>query len=364
MRPKQEIAKARLREAIADITRSENPNYVPALPATNETAALELFRQLAEFLTEWLSDSTKSSSGEPCAFVQVRSIQPYKNLGAAIHRLAARTNIEVGRKVFLCGENLAVTIAIDAPTDDGEDSYDAICELLDSKELSELPHAIFTPNNGKFVLFPDGAKGTHIPLDIKSIMNGDTRLTLEALEHEIDAFHEQFTKFPSGSATPWDNVKEGVLRSQMEISITRLLVVYLSYGRPGDVIFSELHLPIGRPDILIQSSAMHEGIGACVLELKVLRGRRYSSSGRKFVSISDKRNLRWAKSGIIQVMNYARIMKAGCAYLICFDARKNDGELPGLEQLAEHNNVRQMNLRMYTSTKAEREAVLEDESGE
>ena len=110
----------------------------------------------------------------------------------------------------------------------------------------------------------------------------------------------------------------------------------------------------GRADLLVYFQAEKQ---VFYIELKVLR--EYRLKRGKPYHVSENFNVRWAKMGIVQAYSYKRSHRSiGVGYACCFDARKKNEELPGVDEFADKLDVQYRRFFMYPSADDLHEALL------
>lgn len=173
------------------------------------------------------------------------------------------------------------------------------------------------------------------------------KFTSGHFEEALQRFHIDYTETPEGLCNPWENAKQLLTQSHLEAGIRNHLYVFMKYEMEDcHAVIREYQAPAGRADLKIYFHAERKAI---FIELKVLREFRRNKNGRKHVP--EKVNIRWGKKGIAQAYAYKRSQRgAAIAYACCFDARKDNEELPQLVDLAEKCGVLYKRYFMCSST--------------
>ena len=293
----------------------------------------------------------------PCVFVRPRSPrQEAERLGAVrVDYFKSMPDLDVGGAVFVSTNDLnLVARASCAPCG----SVGEIGAALRTLALHETTHVVFRPDEGHLILCRTGLDGPHSLVAVE--LETCRRIESIDLERRIWRFHELFTQTPGGYLLPWlGSPAERVPVQELERRISGLLCFFLNAMLPGDYVSTEHYVPHGRIDVRVAADMMVPSVGACALELKVLRSRRPSGRGLQYTAVSANEMVRHAEDGVAQAVDYRGQIGAGLAYLCCFDARFDDEDQPTVVTLASQQDVRLRRYFMYDSPETYRRGVVE-----
>ena len=136
----------------------------------------------------------------------------------------------------------------------------------------------------------------------------------------LDRFHKDWTKTKDGNCRIWQHAGNRKLNQHPEQQIQGCLKGYFELTvRPlGAYVQEEFKTRMGRGDVQLVRFRAGQPPETCVMELKVL-----------FPDKTQIWNRNWALSGIKQVLDYRESEgEPGPSYLCCFDARKQDADIP------------------------------------
>ena len=220
-------------------------------------------------------------------------------------------------------------------------AFSASCAEADAlgvaKRLRELglggrPTAMFVASQRLLTFYPSG-------VDQKATLRANTDVMAALDPADLDAllehFHDNWTRYPTGCGACWDNATTRVVERNAERNIRNALFVFLGlvvYRPRSKFVVREYDRPNGRIDIFIYGFAMNEPDKDRVIELKVLRSRSigWSATTGKTRSYSEASNRRYVERGIRQARRYVDSTAAWEAFLVCFDARLEDIDIPVL----------------------------------
>jgi hypothetical protein len=142
----------------------------------------------------------------------------------------------------------------------------------------------------------------------------------------VDHFHENWTRFPDGFGSCWDNATDRIVHRNSERHVRDNLYVFLSMVvYTSRYVIREHQLPNGRVDIFVFGVTIGPTDDSHrVIELKVLRSRTIGWKGKKTRQYSEKANQRYVEQGVRQAGRYRLTAGAVEAFLFCFDARISD----------------------------------------
>lgn len=187
--------------------------------------------------------------------------------------------------------------------------------------LGTRPTAVFVPSERTLIFY-------HLGVDDQPSVRADTdalaRLDPTDILALANYFHENWTRFPDGLGTCWDNATARVVQRNAERDVRNSMFVFLSMVvYRSRYIVREHQLTNGRVDIFIFGAAISSAMANHkVLELKVLRSRAVGwKAGGKKRDYSDAGNKRYVERGLRQAARYRQTSSAAEAFLLCFDAR-------------------------------------------
>jgi hypothetical protein len=266
------------------------------------------------------------------------------------------TSVPVG-PVLLTTRNLRLAYATTCRETDAL----GVATRLRDLGLGSRPTAIFVPSQRMLTFYSGG-------VDQKPSLSANTdalaALNLEDLDSVLTFFHENYTRYPTGLGTCWDNATHRIVERNAERNIRNHLFIFLSWVvYRSKYIVREYDRPNGRVDIFIFGIAMGEQDQERVLELKVLRSRSsgWTVSGGKARSYSDASNVRYVEKGLRQAKRYLESTMAIEGFLLCFDARLNDEEI-SVTDYAHQLGICYRRYYMQSSVKEEATAMTASSS--
>jgi hypothetical protein len=326
----------------------------PSDPATDHLA----FENAAyRYAADWLaSHANEAATAKPFMLVLSRSIpQDLAMLAAAGHSNAKKYDAFGNQKMNdVTGAVIFATInleqAIVLPVQTVTDTQ-TLLDLISSIACNDRVIAALEPLHSNLIVRKPG--GASRSMAVKQAGHGPL-WTVNQLEDGIDAFHSDFTRTPSGVLEQWSSPKNGITGEKLEIRISKFLAYELDRNFAKGSVLAEAQTSSGRMDIFIVPNVLD--VGAAVLEVKVLR----SNSGKK--KLSANFNIKWAKKGIVQAQLYRKDKQAAAAYLLCFDAREIDEDIPEVETFAVAQQVTSKRYFMYRATDDLQQALLNKSS--
>lgn len=336
--------------------RIERRDSIQAAPADPDGEGFAFEAEVYRYAADWISRrSTAAQSAKPFAVVLSRSLsQDKKELEAAgqgvcqtYQAFHSQKLLKIEGHIVVTTVNLERAIAIPvADVETAQDLFDAINHL----SLRDRHIAVFEPSQANLILLKAGLNGASREQQVKQNL-GAPVWNLSDLDSEIEAFHNDYTRTPSGVLEPWFNATDGVTGEKLEIRISKALANDLDRKLRRGSVLAEVGSSSGRMDVYICSDVLMPGCGPCVLEVKVLRSRhkRLTNDGKPR-KVTDKSNTEWAKKGIVQADLYRCDKGAPVAYLCAFDARDADKQLPDVEALAASRSVGYRKYFMHRST--------------
>ena len=342
---------------IVDDLNGPNAVSAPAMPTTPEGMDAEFFLAVYRYARMWLSKwSLRATEATPCVFVHVRLVN---------HELDRLSLSEAGwfkdrheyddcGGIYVASGDLSVVARTRCHK---HRSLDALWRSMKQDDLHDMTHAVFMADKAQLLfrrssLFGD-SKSVRVPVTSAQ----SAKLSPDDVDRLLWQFHTTHTQLPGCNSLPWQDQKQRIPLPELERRISTNLCFHLNMMLDGDHATTEHYVDGGRLDVRIGREAMETGHGHCALELKVLRSR-YPSRAAKcgFTSVSEAEMVRHATEGVDQADDYRNRIRAGSAYLCCFDARLADQDQPAVQAWARNRNVRLRRYFMYKDPTAYRVA--------
>lgn len=248
--------------------------------------------------------------------------------------------------VVLATRNLRMAYSTTSPATDAL----GVARRLQELGLGSRPTAMFVASQRLLTFYQTG-------VDQQPLMSARTdaiaALDPADLDSVLDYFHDNWTRYPTGFGTCWDNATTRVVERNAERNIRNHLFVFLGMVvYRSKYVVREYDRPNGRIDIFIFGIAMNEPDQERVLELKVLRSRSigWTAAAGKARSYSNGSNQRYVEKGLRQAKRYIDSTAASEAYLLCFDARLEDADIP-VQPYADQLGVSYRRYYMESSAK-------------
>jgi hypothetical protein len=355
MPPDQKIAGMRARLDPAAVAAVIAAPQIPATPAPSDPDMDHLAFENAvyRYAAEWLSShSNEAATASPFMLVFSRSIpSDLAMLSAAGHTSAKKYDAFRSQKmndvtgcVIFATMNLEQAIVVSVQTVvDTQTLFDLISNIA----CGDRAVAALEPAHSNLIVRKPG--GASQSMAVKQPGYGPL-WTLDQLETGIETFHNDFTRTPSGVLEQWSSPKKGITGEKLEIRISKFLAYELDRNFARGSVMAEGQTSSGRMDIFIAPNVVD--VGATVLEVKVLR----SNSGTR--KLSANFNTKWAQKGVIQAHLYRQDKQAAAAYLLCFDAREIDKDIPAVEQFAATQQVTSKRYFMYRASEDLQQVLL------
>lgn len=224
---------------------------------------------------------------------------------------------------------------------DPRSAFDKVVSL----GLHECPTVILLPDPNAIILCPYGVESedacTHIPLRSEPV-------TVQAVDLFLSRFHESWLETPHHHTKIWHDKDTFVPLDRTEKRIQDLLFPYAraSFGDTHNV-REEDDTKSGRSDITITPKAPTMAGGSCVLELKVLRAKRYHEQPTKAKNCPPAVNAQAVSGGITQALNYRRDLAVNLAFLCCYDMRRKHNDDAIIRRFDKDAKVADVRLRRY-----------------
>ena len=325
---------------------------MPAMPATEEGLEAEFFLAAYRYARSWLIErGGRPRRSAPCAFVRVRAVNSeLQRLGMApISYFRSRPDQDVRGGIYVASGDLGVVARTDTTRRHAD--VDALAAAIAGHGLDDCTCVIFRADRAELILCRSRLIGASSTASVAIELGAPVRLSPEELERRIWRFHSRFTQLPGGCMVPWIGAAmDRVPSHDLERRISLTLCAILNTELQTDLASAEHNADGGRLDIRVAKEAMEPGHGHCVLELKVLRSREPSGTGRHgYNPVSPNEMTTHALDGVEQAHDYRVRLSAGSAYLCCFDARMADEEQPEVVAAAAGLDVRLRRYFMYAS---------------
>lgn len=349
----------RLKQDIAERVRSESATAMSEMPGTEGGEQYQFGLEVVRLFERWCESPDLCDKSRPGALVLSHPV-PIAEAGAdllPIHHLPDRVDPPLSGRIVFVTPNLrrGRALVLDM-TDPNATALDVLAQAIEDGGWSDKPHALLDPSNQQVIICPEGSEGPRLSFTYQELHTTTIKMDYAALEGQLEAFHAEFTRFPESILIPWKNAKARILVDNLERRISYMLAFVLGKDRAPLSVTVEHFMPEGRADVVLQATVMASGLGACVLELKVLRAKTGDPNHPK--AVSDWYNLRAACKGVIQCRDYRARVHAGRGYLLCFDARESAEPVARLAEFAATHDVHDRRYRMYTSTDEARDEEL------
>lgn len=228
---------------------------------------------------------------------------------------------------------------------------------IDSLGIGDAPAIIFDPRDGHLDArwYVDGLRerDRYEPLRV-----GGEAVDITDIIESISRIHKHSLRTPSAlgrGRKAWQDHKKFWVAAEAEHVIEACLQSSLQEAFPSCVVRKEQETPVGRSDLEIHESHFDDlGTSTChaILELKVLRTR--NSGGN---AVSDAKNDKDVRDGVIQADEYRKHKSARAAALCCFDMRQTHQPCFGhVETLARRRGVRLAAWPLFNDAKSYRQA--------
>jgi hypothetical protein len=235
---------------------------------------------------------------------------------SAVARLDGQDSGKVAGPILLTTANLRLVFHSDAI----ETTVAGIVTRLRELGLGDRPTVIFVPAERTLTFYQSGADNKP---QIKTDALLDPALDPSNIVGLVDYFHDNWTRFPDGFGSCWDNATDRIVHRNAERHVRDNLYVFLSMVvYKSRYVIREHQLPNGRVDIFVFGFAIGPTDDSHrVIELKVLRSRSIGWKGKKTRQYSEKANKRYVEQGLRQAARYRASTRALEAFLFCFDCR-------------------------------------------
>lgn len=338
--------------AIATANASAQFQSTPA-PSDPDTDYLAFEHTAYRYAAEWLADHpNEAAAAEPFMFVLSRSISidlamliaaGYSNAKKYDAFRNQKMNDVTGAVIFVTGNfEKAIVVSVQSVCD-----TQVLFDVISSVACDDRAVAALEPARSNLIVRQPGNLSRSIT--VKQTGYGPL-WSLNQLEQAIELFHQEFTRTPSGILEHWTSPKKGITGERLEIRISKFLAFELDRNFAKGSVLAEAQTSSGRMDIFIVPNVLD--VGAAVLEVKVLR----SNSGTK--KLSANFSTKWAMKGIIQAHIYRLDKNAASAWLLCFDARDVDDDIPEVGAFAASQQVVNKRYFMYRSSEDLQQALL------
>ncbi|MBE1237405.1 hypothetical protein IHV25_07060 [Phaeovibrio sulfidiphilus] len=321
----------------------------PSFPASNGGLEATFFSKSRTFFRDWLTSKGGCTvDAAPCAIILSRAIKQDVERQSAeyLWHYTPDLDVKVNGRILIASFDLSVAALVPKVHCT---SKNEIADTLSKLGFEDSVHCVFLSDSADICLCKSGVYGGVIQEKIS--LERPIKLNSGSLDKHLWNFHCKYTQTPSGAIKPWKgSPKDRITCDNAEPRISSLLGIHLQGIVGEDNVVIEDHNSHGRIDIKILKHAMCNGLGACVLECKVLRSRY------ELEKVSKNKTISQASDGVLQAAQYRKNVGGKLAYLCCFDARDEDEDQPHVVALAAQYDVLLRRYYMYSSTKDHRDA--------
>lgn len=338
---------------VVSSSQGKVPEFSNGLISADYSDPYIFIQNVSKFLIK--VNNKKESVKQDCFFILVPNHlkRDVENHGKGIKRFFSISDIDMHGKIILSmdltlsnvryldllGEQ--VTSQIDL-----HNSFFTEIENTFSSDFSSLCYCKYESGNMNLTCYPEGDEKEELVYNLNK-----EKIVFDSskLESHADEFFLKELKYPTSKMMIWDNQKKLELMQKAESRISVRLTDSFIQKLGVENVILEPTVISGRVDILIHSSALVEGFGPCILELKVLRHQQTSSY-----------NKRWLYKGILQARDYGNTMQAKSRYLFSYDGRSKLEEYEVINKLATKYSVKHINYFMLNKVDQERDAEVND----
>jgi hypothetical protein len=220
----------------------------------------------------------------------------------------------------------------------------AVFERLISVGLGVRPTVVILGGGHEAVLCPNGVENeqTSARIPLRSVTV--SRASVDSLLNE---FYENWLQTPQDFAPVWHSARRRVPVENTEKVIEGLLFPFArATFRTTHVVRREDEMLSGRADISILPRPDRIASGSCVVELKVLRSRRYHLDPGKAATCPAAVNEQAIVDGLNQGLSYRQDLSCELAFLCCYDMRSENSDTI-LQQYATEASTKKVDLRRY-----------------
>lgn len=327
------------------------------LPVAPGRSALSFLAEALVFLRGWMEHQIANGVPEtaPGALLLSDQLRP-DGEGLQFERLSFFRhdhNHPVCGKITLCSSSLADAYQ-------GPCAAETIAELvrtLEASGLADRPTVLVLLAQRKLLVCPHGIRVPDDAYIVEVPVNSVDEVSEASVQELLERFYVTCIRIPRRYGTLWKEPTRYVPIPQAERRIQHQLVpITRMRFFNGFRVEMEADTDEGRVDISVEPVPGANARGSCILELKVLRSRYPSSTGRSR-SCPPNENDEAVVKGIDQAASYRDTRNAGLAFLVCYDFREDGDEqyLDRFRSLGEPRAVRMLWFPVYPDVETARQ---------
>jgi hypothetical protein len=220
----------------------------------------------------------------------------------------------IGGNVYVCNGNLREMLQFAA----GFSDETAPLQFLADRNLEHCSAIVFLPAQDAVLLHESNADlNDAVRYELGAVSKHPFQFS--HLDSHLTNFYRRFVESHHGACDIWAVAGDRKLKPRPEQQIQRNLVVFLEFivGTQGAKVDQEILTTWGRSDVRVLAYSSPTEFKEAIMELKVL-------------GVGSQDPKAWALSGVQQLVDYRQGKEAQTAdcYLCCYDARKEDKDIP------------------------------------
>lgn len=197
-------------------------------------------------------------------------------------------------------------------------SFDDLCSsIVASPELKDLPLVVLRRQKRRMYFFAGGLAATDEPPVEISLDRVENHLDWPTLVGHLNVFESECLNTLEMMPKMWEESGKWYPNENAELVIHDYLLIALRMIFRGFTTMSEVNLPVGRADILLQPRDPSVATRALV-ELKVLRTFSYTGA----TEYDEKKWEAVLEEGRLQAVNYGKKSGAAIKAVCAYDMRK------------------------------------------
>jgi hypothetical protein len=296
-------------------------NSIPVAPSGTSDAFVEF---ASNWFGKWWRRREKWQTVSPgyCALVcdPDFSANPAFKDYELVHYFREAPTKTMGGAIYVTDDVLAKVYRKRGSFDDANAVVKEICGV----GLADVPAVLFEPEVGTMLL---AEKGVSQPPTVIQLGPFSPALTVENVDKQLTFLYTSTLKYPTNFPQIWFNAPKLIPIFDAEKLFQSTALIHLrAIAQENWFVRPEDDNNAGRTDISISTL---NPTCVFVLEMKVLKSFKYNPDCYAVV-FKPEENEAWAGVGINQVIDYRLAQQASEAFLLMYDMRQKDEDLPAI----------------------------------
>ena len=309
---------------------ASNVNSIPVAPSGTSDAFVQL---ASSWLGKWwrLRDKWRNDSPGYCALVSdpdFAAKPAFKDYELVEYFREAPTKT-MGGAIYVTDQVIGKVYRKKGAFDDAN----SVVKEINNIGLAEAPAVLFEPEVGRMLL---AAAGVKRPPTVIQLGPFNPALPVENVDKQLTFLYTSTLKYPTNFPQIWFDAPKFIPIFDAEKLFQSTALIHLrAIAQDNWFVRPEDDNNAGRTDLSITTQ---NPTCVFVLEIKVLKSFKYNANSYALVHKPEE-NEAWADKGITQAIDYRTAQQASEAFLLMYDMRQKDEELPAIKDRCLKENV-------------------------